>query len=165
MPRFSLRSLIAFVAVISLLLFLGTIFFNYFAYGRGRVWFPSSWPSYLRILREDSPSEIADSISSIRVYRLEGFLDESFVWRLRTSPETIDYLRNRFKLVVVDPKDVPDNFWSKGPRWWNPKEGQDAIFLSSRGFSANDRGAEGDYLFAMYDRDSRLLYAWSKHNF
>lgn len=120
----------------------------------------------------DYPFELADMIKAtgagydnIRVEKLGGFIDSEYAWRIDLSSAQRDQVVADLGLVTVASGNVPREFFGAFPRGWRPQHTADSQCFGTPGFTANGRGADGEYYFVMYDARLGQMYVWLKRNF
>jgi hypothetical protein len=103
--------------------------------------------------------------SEARFAYIRDFLDTESVWRIPASYDSIPVVAKELQMEEIDFRAVPAQFWAAFPWRWGPTPYPSATYFCTPGFSAKDRGGDGSYALAMFDRSSGFLYVWHKFNF
>jgi len=128
----------------------------------GPIWSENDWPPELSFATKGDSQEVRDRV---RLYSLGGYVDSEYLWRMEASPERVAMLAKHWALLPVGKERVPRQFWRMPPNWWSPAAIGNVDFLASEGFTATERGIDGEHFFVMHDRSQKLLYVWCKINF
>jgi hypothetical protein len=99
-------------------------------------------------------------IQSALVYELPTLVDRHTLCRL--TPNVGFEWPDAAGLGLAE---VPQEFWSQPPYWWQPRRSAEAKFFMTSGFMADTRGPDGLYSLSMYDKAKNEIYIWFKYNF
>jgi hypothetical protein len=159
--RFGLRRmLLAFSAVavlMGLAISVGPYLIAFFLFGEGPVWSRRSWPAELQALVNSDSAR--DEICGIRVYCVENFINEGYVWRFSIPQRTYTSLAKSRDNTNFSKLDPADRFWNQPPSWWTPNANANADFVAW-----HDLG-QATTVITMYDKDKEVLYGFSYFDF
>jgi hypothetical protein len=123
-----------------------------------------SYPEFPEPLQEllNDADETQISADPVEVYCVEHFIDETYFWQMRASPELIDLAAEHWKLLPLDENDGSVRlFWNTFPSAWSvPPRSNESEFFINAGWLDNTQCV---LFVVMHDKtDQRLfvLYRW-----
>ncbi len=103
------------------------------------------------------------NVSSFYSYRLAGFIDETYLWRMDAEEETVRTLADSLDLEEI--RKVQDDFFYWRPYWWPKKLPSNYLAFRSPGYEIGTRPSDDWYYYLVYDKDKKRAYIWVDQNF
>jgi hypothetical protein len=116
------------------------------------------------------PEDLADSlgadarrVTAFYDFNLGGFIDTQHLGRIDAPSDVIAKLIADLELERTPT--VPGIFWKMPPRYWPRSLPSGAVAFQTEGFTADERGSDGEYYFLLHDQASNRAFFWRKSNF
>jgi hypothetical protein len=169
--QFSLRRMMVWVLIASILLFAGTwIVRRLNAPPRG---FESDHPQrgtaeIMDVTHALGPDELKD----LRVWVLAGqIFPEDYAWRGKASRRAVDRLKKIARMQSVSESQVPAEFWKMPPRistmpdWWQPHATETAEYYMTPEFPSHSYKNGDLNCCVVYEPEDGAIYVMSQFNF
>lgn len=105
------------------------------------------------------------TLTESRSYCLGQFIDSQWLWRAHLSESELDRFAQRYRLQLINGSDLPDEFKSMPPYWWQISITERTRVLSTPNFPLRERGPDGLHAIASWNPDDQVLHVWIKDNF
>jgi hypothetical protein len=96
-------------------------------------------------------------------YDLGGFIDHEWLWRVDAPPDIVTLVISGLKMHKTD--SVPPQLWRMPPYYWPRSMPPGGEAFESSGFSAENRGRDGEHYFLVHDKTQNKAFVWLKSNF
>lgn len=169
--RFSLRRLMYYVVIASVILFLATSIIRWLnAPPQG---FESSHPEHgtaeiMQVVRVCGPEEL----KNVRVWILAGqIFPDDYAWRATCTRRTVDCLKSIARMQAIPESRIPADFWemprqiSTMPTWWQPKATETTEYYMTPEFVTHNYSKGDLNLCVVYDPADGTIYVRSQFNF
>jgi hypothetical protein len=127
---------------------------------------PAEWPNPLKKLVEDAKSANIDA-QVFEVHCMCEAYESEYIWRMKASPELLDFLIKRWKLSPDIPP-IQGIFCGKSmisgdstPSWWTPTENADTQFYVCE---LTLKGEKGERVHLAHDKKRGCLFVWFWNN-
>ena len=146
---------VSLAAVAACLAFLGFVYLRY-------VDMPAR-PSELPQELVEALGANVSGVAAFYRYDLGGFIDHEWLWRIDAQPDVVTLIVSALKLRSTHA--VPPQFWRMPPSYWPRSMPPGSEAFESSGFSAENRGRDGEHYFLVHDKTQNKTFVWLKSNF
>jgi len=102
-------------------------------------------------------------VAAFHRYDLGGFIDHEWLWRVDAPPDIVTLVISGLKMHKTD--SVPPQLWRMPPYYWPRSMPPGGEAFESSGFSAENRGRDGEHYFLVHDKTQNKAFVWLKSNF